>query len=127
MNGSNCPACGQSMPRMPWLVFVPEYRLVIVRGEGKRLTMREAAIFGELYAHFGQTVHKDHLINAAYRGAKEPKDPYKSIQVMFVKIRRLLEGTGYVITNWYGESYALTFDAALVADWTPIGQSREAA
>ena len=115
------------MPRMPWLVWVPEYQIIVVRGEGKRLTPREAKLFGALYTRFGHTVHKDHLTNAIYSGIGEPKNPYLSIQVMLVKIRRKLEGTGYAITNWYGESYSLTFDASLVADMPAHGRAREAA
>ena len=91
------------------------------------MTPREAKLFGALYDRLGHLVQKYHLIDAVYGGMDEPKDPYMSIQVMFVKIRRLLEGTGYAITNWYGESYSLTFDASLVADGMAHERAREAA
>jgi len=122
MNGHCCPTCGGGLAHLPGLIFDAQRHLIIVGGAAKRLTRTEGSIFGALYCRFGHTVEVDHLINAVYGGIDEPRKPYKVIQVMFVKIRRLLAGSGYVITNWYGESYALTYDPDAV-----LGRAREAA
>jgi DNA-binding response OmpR family regulator len=96
----------------------------MVAGTPRRLSARHWQIFMLLYGHRGDVVYTDRIHAQLYRRARGRPGANNIIREHVRALRRVLEGSRYLIENCRGIGYELIVaDAAGAASTTPIAQN----
>lgn len=107
----NCPTCGHPIPPATELRHDAASRILIAGSRAMHFPPAHHQVLALLLDRFGHTVQYDPLITAAYN-LDEPDDALKSLNMIILKIRRRLEGSGLAIVNHFEAGYALVNETA---------------
>jgi DNA-binding response OmpR family regulator len=83
----------------------PDLRLIRIPALDKRIDMVTLDVLGVLWQRRGNPVSNDTLIRLVWGAGEPPCD--SAVRVHVLKLRRLLDGLPYSISNVYGGSYVL--------------------